>query len=449
MRHELGQHTKQLQRLILSPQMQQALHLLQLPIQELSSLIDEELSLNPMLEYPEEDSIEILPELSKESPSSVAREEEDLRAFIENTVAYEESLGDVLIRQAHETFEEKRELEIAELLIGYLDHNGFLTSSLEEISLLEEIEESLLKEILQEIQTFEPVGVGARSCQEALLIQLKVMGKSESLAYRIIETNYDDMLHNRIPIIAKNLKEQADDIQKVIHHEIAHLDLRPGANKPEGHYRERSQHLTPDVTIIHDDGKFTIEINEGKLPHIRFRSSYIQMLQSEGLSAEEKDYIEEKISSGKWLLRNLAERNQTLYRIAEEIIYFQKNFLTDPKGKLTPLTMKELAERLDLHESTIARAVANKVLAAPRGIFSLRSFFTNAYMSDQGESISSNTVKDCLQKIIAEEDKRSPLSDETISQIIKSRGISCARRTVAKYRQELNIGSTSQRKRHC
>ncbi|MCH9610133.1 MAG: RNA polymerase sigma-54 factor [Chlamydiales bacterium] len=448
MRQEFTQQTKQLQRLILSPQMQQALHLLQLPIQELSTLIDEELSLNPLLEYPES-AVEVMPEVSKESRSSSMREEEDLRAFIENTVAYEESLSDCLLRQAHETFEKQKELEIAELLIGYLDHNGFLTSSLEEIALLEAVKERELLKVLEEIQSFEPTGVGARSCQEALLIQLRAMGKCDSLAYRIIETNYDDMLHNRIPMIAKKLKAKAEEIQHSIYEEIAHLDLRPGANMPEGHYQERSHHLTPDVVIHYHEGKFTIEINEGKLPSIRFRSNYLSMLHSEALSSEEKAYIEEKISSGKWLLRNLAERNQTLYRIAEEIIYFQKSFLTEPQGKLTPLTMKELASRLELHESTIARAVASKVLQAPRGIFPLRSFFTNSYTNEQGETISANTVRECLQEIISQEDKRKPLSDETISSMIKAKGISCARRTVAKYRGELNIGNTAQRKRHC
>ncbi|MCP5470337.1 MAG: RNA polymerase factor sigma-54 [Chlamydiales bacterium] len=445
MRHELAQQAKQLQRLILSPQMQQALHLLQLPVQELSTLINEELSLNPLLEYPDEELVEILPEIERDSRSSSVREDEDLRAFIENTVAYEESLIDWLNQQAKESFDNPKN---AYTLIGYLDHNGFLSTPLEEISLLEEIPLEELEELLKEIQTFDPVGVGARSCQEALLIQLRALGKSESLAYRIIDTNFDDMLHNRIPAIAKKLKAKTQEIHQTILDEIAPLDLRPGANRPEGHYRERSQHLTPDVTILHHDGKFTIEINEGKLPHLRFKSSYIDMLHKEGLSAEEKEYIEEKIASGKWLLRNLHERNHTLYRIAEEIIYYQKSFLVEPQGKLTPLTMKELAEKLELHESTIARAVSNKVLSCPRGILPLRSFFTNAYTNESGETISANTVKECLQEIIDAEDKHAPLSDDVISKIIKEKGISCARRTVAKYRQELNIGNTSQRKLH-
>jgi RNA polymerase sigma-54 factor len=172
------------------------------------------------------------------------------------------------------------------------------------------------------------------------------------------------------------------------------------------------------------------------------------MLQDHSLPQETRHYIQEKISSGKWLLRNLHERHQTLYRIAERLIAHQFDFFSSPKGSLVPITMKEIAEKLELHESTVARAVANKYVSCQRGILSLRSFFTHAYTTETGENISSQTVKEMLIKILGQEDKKSPLSDETISSLIKEQGIPCARRTIAKYRQELNIGNTTQRRLH-
>ena len=172
------------------------------------------------------------------------------------------------------------------------------------------------------------------------------------------------------------------------------------------------------------------------------------MLQDHGLPEETRSYIQEKIASGKWLLRNLHERHQTLYRIAQQLIQNQSAFFSSPKGKLIPLTMKEIAQKLELHESTVARAVSNKYISCPRGIMPLRSFFTHAYTTESGENISAQTVKEILIQILEGEDKKSPLSDETISAMIKEKGIPCARRTVAKYRQELGIGNTTQRRIH-
>ncbi|MFN0065693.1 MAG: RNA polymerase factor sigma-54 [Chlamydiales bacterium] len=441
-----AQQQKQIHRLILSPQMQQALNLLQLPIQELSSLICEELTLNPLLEFPDgEEEIDIFPEMERDSRLTYSqREEEDLKSFIENTISYEYTLQDSLNKQAHESFNDPQMVAWAAVLIGYLDDDGFLGTDLIEISLLENIPLQKLEETLREIQTFEPLGVGARSCQEALLIQLRAFGKENSLAYRIIDTSFDDMLHNRIPLIAKKNHTNAQEIHAVILREIAPLDLHPGSHLSA----KKSHFLTPDVTILFHDERFSIEINEGRLSSLRFNPTYLHMLEDETLPEETKEYIKEKITSSKWLLRNLHERNHTLYRITEEIIQFQRLFLTDPKGQLTPLTMKEIAEKLELHESTIARAVSKKILCCPRGIFPLRSFFTNAYVTEAGENISANTVKECVQQIIAHEDKRAPFSDEVISQMIKEKGIDCARRTVAKYRQELHIGNASMRKSH-
>lgn len=450
-----AQHAKQIQRLILSPQMQQALHLLQMPILELSTIIEEELTHNPLLEVDdrdqEDEQFELLRKMNEEMrlPSFQGqREEEDLKAFIENTVASESSLFDHLMRQAQETFEGQNELYFAESIIGNLDADGLLTVSLEEIALLANATLGEMEKVLLVIQTFEPSGVGARSLQEALLIQLKGKGKEKTLAFRILERHFEDLVHNRIPAIAKSLCRSAEEIRQTISKEISLLDLHPGTNQPHGHYRQVIQPIIPDVMIHYQNGRISIEINDERIPHLRLNHHYLQLLEKGPVSAETKDYIQDKITSGKWLLRNLHERHQTLYRIAEELTKTQFDFLVRPAGKLVPAIMRDVAEKLELHESTIARAVANKYVSCPRGIFSLRSFFSHAYVTEEGENISSHTVKALLIKLVGEEDRKSPLSDEALSSLIKANGIPCARRTVAKYRRELSIGNASQRKVH-
>jgi RNA polymerase sigma-54 factor len=451
------QNAKQIQRLILSPQMQQALHLLQLPVLELEGVIEEELAQNPLLEFSEseesfnDEEFEILRSIEEElRPPSFQgkREEEDLKSFIENTIAYENSLFDHLMIQAYETFDDPEERRIAEVIIGNLDHDGLLSTPLEEIAAIAGKDCNILLPILREIQTFEPLGVGAQNLKESLLIQLKGLGKEKSLAYRIIQNHFDEVMHNKIPVIAKSLNRSAKEIRDVIIHEIAHLDLHPGTNKAEGHYKQIVHHLTPDLTIAISEGKFSIEINDETIPSLRLNRDYLHMLQDNALPEETRSYIQEKIASGKWLLRNLHERHQTLYRIAQQLIQNQTTFFSSPKGSLVPLTMKEIAEKLELHESTVARAVANKYICCPRGILPLRSFFTHAYTTESGENISAHTVKELLIQILEKEDKGVPLSDEAISVMIKEKGIPCARRTVAKYRQELGIGNTTQRRIH-
>ncbi len=441
-----SQNVKQIQRLILSPQMQQALHLLQLPVLELGTMIEEELTQNPLLERGEEDEARI--ELRETRTKGSAEQGDDLRSFIENTVAYEESLYDHLMSQARETFKELYDRERAQWLIGNLDSDGLLTSPLEEIAALGGYTVEELEPVLKQIQSFDPPGVGARNRQEALLIQLRSVGKNDTLAFRIVEKHFDDVIHNRIPAIAKALSRSAKEIRATIAKEISRLDLHPGTNQSSGHYRQVIQNITPDLIILYAEGRFSIEINDESLPNLRLNHAYLDMLHDASLPDETRSYIHEKIASGKWLMRNLHERNQTLYRIAEELVRSQTAFLADPKGELIPMTMKEISEKLDLHESTIARAVSHKYVSCPRGIFPLRSFFTHAYTTNEGENISAQTVKGLLRRIVAEENKKHPFSDEAISSMIKERGIPCARRTIAKYRQELNIGNTAQRRIH-
>lgn len=491
-----GQNIKQLQRLIMSRQMQQAIHFLQMPIMELTPLIDLELEQNPVLEYSkeegdesesnsdsdtdsdlkqlEEDNIEettdgdsvpeselsfeegdfeIMRRLDQDfrdhfsesgnAPAQRTTEQDELQTFLESSITSEETLFEHLMQQAKEAFEDKKELGIAEAIIGNFDRSGFLNTPLEEIALLQKCSVEAVRKVLKVIQTFDPIGVGAGSLKESLLIQLRSQGKDGSLAYRIIDTHFDDLLHNRIPAIKKGLHCTAEQIGEAVDHDIAPLDLHPGTQLSH----DVTSFIIPDVALREDGDELVVSINDDSMPRLRLNTRYLRMLDDPALPTETKDFIKQKIVSAKWLLKNIMQRNSTLERIAESLAKWQRDYFINPNGKLVPLTMHVLADELEVHESTIARAVSGKYIDTPRGVMALRSFFTSGLSSQTGEDISSKTARDLLADIIAKENKEHPYSDEAISAMMKEKGIQCARRTVAKYRVALNIGTAQQRRK--
>jgi RNA polymerase sigma-54 factor len=475
------QSLKQSQRLMMSPQMQQAIQLLQMPQLELALMVDAELEQNPLMEYssessseeensPTEEVVNDLPEVKEveinEDDFSImkqlddewrdhfsesgtvrktrTKEDNELQSFLENSIVGEVDFFEFLMKQAQEHFEEPQDLMMAEELIGNLDEKGFLEASLEEIALLNDFDQTALSYVLDELQRFEPYGVGAKNLKESLLIQLSCVGKKRSLAYQIIEIHFEDLLSNRIPLIVKSLTSSTSEVRAAIDTDIVKLNLHPGTS----HKKHQVQHVEPDVWITEENGAFIVSVHREAMPSLRLNRRYLNMLEQPDMSEEDKEYIRNKVASGKWLLKNIHQRNESIRRITEVLARTHKEFFQHPEGKLQPLTMKVIAEELGLHESTIARAVSNKYVASPRGLLPLRSFFTNAYQSDKGEDVSSSTVKELLYQIIELENKQRPLSDEAISKKLKEEGIPCARRTVAKYRTLYNIGNASQRKVH-
>jgi len=457
------------------PQMQQAIQLLQTPVMELSQMIDMEMERNPLLDLHEEsfeevertqedeereeqgvtiddNDFEILKKLDEEyrdffnqnlsQTEKRTSDEKKLRAFLDQNIRAEETLFSHLMGQAHESFETEEELRLAEMVIGSLDDSGFIGTDLEEIVLIAETDVESLKKVIAVIQEFDPVGVCAADIRESLLIQLEAQGKKDSLAYKIIETCYEELIHNHIPAVQKKLNEPVEAIQKAVHEEISRLDLHPGAwfSNPNKSY------IVPDAQIELENEELIISINDESVPSLRLNPTYLKMLRKGSVNDETKEYIQQHVLSAKWLMKNLMQRNDTIRRILEYIVSKQREFLSDPEGELLPMTMLELAESLDLHESTIARAVSYKYVYTPRGLLGLRSFFTTGYVTVEGEEISNEKVKHELEKIIEEEDKSKPLSDEKISELLKKKGISCARRTISKYRRALNIGNAQQRK---
>lgn len=471
------QNFKQLQRLIMSPQMQQALHLMQMPIMELSSAIQEEMDQNPILneseEIPDEqekdkmaeqdtsveeelhfdgDDFEVMKRLDEDFRDHFAQsesfstkrtqDEEKLKSYLEQSIPEQKTLYEHLMDQARETFKTENEIAIAESLIGNFDENGFLAVSLDEISLLNSFQVEELRSVLSEIQNFDPFGVGATSLQESLLIQLRRQKLEKTLSYRIVDAHYEDLLHNRMLEIRKHLKCSLDEIKETIGKHISHLDMHPGT----AYSNNIVQHIVPDVTIEESDGELCVEVNSDFIPSLRLNRRYLCMLEDPTLSSETKEFIKNKVLSAKWLLKNIDQRNETLFRLVTQLGKYMKDFFLYPDGKLVPLTMKQVADALDVHESTVARAVSQKYVNSPRGLIPLRSLFTKCYTTDEGDDISSTTVKNVLKQLIDEENKKRPLSDEKLSNLLHRRGIPCARRTVAKYRAQMNIGNTTHRK---
>lgn len=478
-----SQSIQQLQRLIMSRQMQQALHLLQMPVMEIAPVIEAEMEQNPVLEYseeeedekenqlkeeeeaPEEETVE-QPELSFEdnnlevlkqldddfydylieNSGFVARntrEDEKLQTFMESSIRAEETLFEHLMEQARQAFSGERERAIAEEIIGNIDSQGFLKTPIEEIAATMNCTEEKVEKILFTIQGFHPAGIGARDLRESLLIQLKFQGKKDSLAYKVIADYFDDLLHNRMTTITKKLQCQPSDITKAIEETIAKLDVHPGTSFSH----QAISYIIPDVTIQEEGNSLKVDVNQDAIPRIHLNRRYLKMLDDETVSSETKEFIKQKITSAKWLVKNVLQRNTTLQNIALGLADLQKEFFLNPNGKLVPLTMKVIADRLEVHESTIARAVANKYIETPRGLFPLRFFFTNSLTMEGGKEISTKNVKDTIEELIRKENKKKPLSDQALSNLMKLQGVHCARRTVAKYRAILNLGTTQQRKR--
>lgn len=475
---------QQMQRLMMLPGMQQALNLLQMPVMELAPLVEAHLTQNPVIELSDEaddeeierleddnaeeeededspvetairfadDDFEVLKRLDQDFrenwmegnavPQKRTAEEERQRTFAEQSISEQPTLCEHLTAQAHDSFEDPVDLKIAEILIGYIDDHGFLQTPITDIAALHRFAETDIRRILDVIKTFDPQGIAASNLQESLLIQLRNRSENSRIAEEIVEKHYDDLLHNRIPAIQRALRCTKEGLADAMH-QIAKLDLRPGTT----YSRQLPQTIIPDVVIRQDGEDLSIKVNDDFLPPIKINERYLKLLKDNTLAADEKHYMEHQIASAKWLLRNLQQRNDTLQRIVQVLVKKHSKFFAETDGQLVPMTMKQVSEELELHESTIARAVANKYIDCPRGVLPLRNFFSAAYTTETGSEISSNAVRDIMYEIIKKEDKHHPLSDEAISAELKQRGIPCARRTVAKYRSELNLGNTQQRRK--
>lgn len=404
---ELQQSIRQDQRLIMSVAMERAFHVLMMPNLELGDWLEREIEKNPLLE--------IRYSSSKPYDTSLIRSKV--------------TLYDYLSHEIELLFETPQEKEIAREIAGSLDEKGFLTLSEEELVGKEAI--------LRKFQQIEPIGLGARDVREALLLQLEE--KKKLPIYQIIDLHYDDLLHNRLGKISKSLKINIFEIKEMIYNDLRLLDPFPG----RFFENDFNPPLIPDVSIIKEGDFWRIEVNDSGLPTFEVHETYLRVLEDPHSKQTEINFIRRHLAAGNWLIRILHRRKKILQEIATYLLKKQREFLEGIQESPSLMTMKEVARALTLSESTITRAIAHKSIATPRGLLKFRSFFTHALQSKQG-NISNQEAKDLLLKMIDQE--KEPLSDQQLSEKLSERGIQCARRTVAKYRKELKIGSAHQRK---
>jgi RNA polymerase sigma-54 factor len=464
------------QKLILTPQLQQAIKLLQLPYLELSQFLNQELIENPLLEESDEIPVE---ESTSEERESLEIEEahEDTEAPLEKLMKlsvdeyFEErgfdgrdlgyfnpgtesppsfeqfitkkpNLYDHLLWQLRLSNSPESIRKIGEIIIGNLDENGYLRASIEEIEEETKTQRETVEDALSLIQSFDPIGVGARNIIECLLLQLNALNLQGTLAEKIIMNNMDELGKKKYAQIAQRYNLPIKDIMAAVK-VIDGLEPKPGRN----FFNTDTNYIVPDVYLIKTADGYQIVLNDEGLPRLRINSLYKKLIhQNNAVSKEDKQFLVEKLRSAVGLIKSLEQRDKTIYRVTNSLLDLQREFFDKGVEYLKPLTLREVASGLNLHESTISRVTSNKYISCTHGIFSFRFLFSSALHSSMG-SVSSKSVKNILKKIVVEEDSRKPLSDQHLAQILKEKGIIIARRTVAKYREELGIPSQTHRRK--
>lgn len=480
----------------LSPQMQQSLALLQATSQELDVLIEKELQQNPLLEEskpadqnemdairdrldaaeppsdvrvdPTQEAkagesvddfqavIERFAELNEEFRDhltstniplkmSSGSDDDEKRQFVMDSLVREVSLQDDLLEQLRLSEISARLLPIAETVIGYLSDAGYLTATVEEIAVSNDFDWEDVEECLDVIQSFDPAGVGARDLRECLMIQLHRQKKVGSLEYRIVDRHLEPLARRKFPEMAKALNVTVQDIQEAAEN-ISRLEYNPGRNYASINH----QIVTPEVFVEYDEksDEYTVSTNKDHLPQLKINNEYKDLIARGNLTSEDRKYLSEKISSGSNFIKSIQQRQDTILKIGKEIVTRQREFFDYGLSHLKPMTMAQVAEVVGVHETTVSRAVNGKFMQTPNGVIEMRFFFSSGIQKGDDENISNIYVKDIIQDMVRNEDTSKPLSDDAIVKILGDKGIKLARRTVAKYRGELGILPSFQRKRY-
>jgi len=484
------------QSLVLAPQLQQSLALLQAPTLELKALVEQELQQNPVLEEvqsqepemrdrdvdgedrseqadpteppadvtfdpatekpsdaPVDDfqaEFEKLVQLDQDwrdnftatnAPSRATAEDEEKRQFMFDSLVAGTSLQESLLEQLRESGLSQADQPIAEMIIGNVDDYGYLKASLEELCALANTAPEKILEVLKVVQTFDPVGVAARDLRECLTLQLEREHKQETLEYRIIRDHMDALGKRRVPEISRGTGADTDEVQEAMAR-IARLEPRPG----RAFLPDNDQYVLPEVFVVRSGDDFVVTTNNEHIPHLRISNVYKDLMSGGADNAEVKNYIREKIRAGKFLIKSLQQRQATILNIGKEIVKRQREFMEKGVAFLKPLTMVQVAEVVGVHETTVSRAVSGKFMETPQGIFEMKYFFTAGLQTASGDGVSNTSVKDMIAEIFKNEDATKPLSDQEVVKMLTDKGIVIARRTVAKYRGELNILPSNLRK---
>lgn len=463
---------RQTQKMVMTPMLQQAINLLQLSRLELLQAVRQEVEENPVLEEMAEGTEELddVPALKPvaEEPA-VERNGEgqaaeiDWESYLQDasdyrpSVQYESvdrfdgeslltrrgSLQDHLLFQLHLTVRDQELLRLGCLITGELDDNGYLRSGIEELALLAGASLESMESALRLVQGFDPAGVGARDLRECLLIQLRARPERHAVAEAIVSGYLHDVERHRFGKMANALGVSLRDVQEAVTL-IASLEPKPGKNfsSEEPHY------ITPDVYILKIDGRLVVALNEDGLPRLRISRYYREIFSKQALASREaRGYVEEKMRSALWFIRSIEQRKRTLVKVTESLVKYQRDFFEYGISHLKPLTLREVADDISMHESTVSRVTTNKYVQTPQGLFGLKYFFHRGVSSTVGEAVSSRRVKDLVRGYLTKEDCRKPLSDQKIVEILaRVHGVEIARRTVAKYRGQLKIPSSNQRR---
>ncbi len=456
----------QTQKLIMTPELRQAIQILQFNNVELTDYINKQLEVNPFLESVDNKSDESSSNdehvtESKEKDevdwTELAEKYDDLsyKAYEKNTdneskqsfesyTSKKLSLKDHLMIQLGMTVKSNKEKRIGEFIIESLDNKGYLSCSLQDISLLINEDVVEVERVLRLIQTFDPVGVAARSLSECLMIQLREKGIQDKNAYIIAENYLEEIATNKIQKIAKDLHISVNRVQSIC--DIIKM-LEPKPSRGFIVDSDNIRYIVPDVTIEKINDEYIIIVNDSYLPTLTISNYYKNMVN--GLNDKEASkFLSDKLNSSMWLIRSIEQRRMTLYKVVESILKYQRKFFDEGKSALKPLVLKDVADDIGVHESTVSRATNGKYVQTPRGLYELKYFFASSLSEADGSGVSSTSVKNTIQKLIDSENSQKPLSDQKIAEKLNEEGINISRRTVAKYRDEMRIPSSSMRRRY-
>ncbi len=473
---EMRQQMKLTQQLVMTPQLQQAIKLLQLSRLELQDVVRQELEENPVLEETLEQEEPKETQLEQQEQEAPVLEEKDAfvevaagedtlkqmdwdsylegynysageqynddedRPSFENLLTKKGSLFDHLIWQLSLSPLDEQEMRVGAEIVGNIDEDGYFRATFEEVAHSCQVTEDVVAQVLTKVQELDPPGVGARDLRECLLIQVTHLGMGGSLVDAILRDHLKDLETRKYKQIAKVLGVEINDIllaAKV----ISGMDPRPGRIFGS----EDVQYISPDIFVYKIADDYVVVLNDEGLPNLRISPLYLES-KGKGNSGTE-EYVADKMRSAMWLIKSIHQRQRTIYKTAKSIVKFQREFLDKGIQYLKPLVLRDVAEDIGMHESTISRVTTNKYIHTPQGLFELKYFFNSGISTGDGDFVASESVKNKIKELVEAEDPRKPYSDQALAELLSASNINIARRTVTKYREMLRIGSSSERKR--
>lgn len=457
---ELKQHLKLSQQLIMTPQLQQAIKLLQLSRLELQDYITEELQSNPLLEsdttaFRDAESQRIQKQkdellkwkwdayLETYGRDNTPYYEDDERPSLEASATRPDGLYDHLFWQLRMNDFTEREREVGVFIIGNLDHNGYLTIDTGAICEATGCPEEVVENTITKIQLFDPIGIAARDLKDCLRIQARLLDLEDSVVWRVIDSHLEDLQTKNYDKISHDLGVSVEEVSHAAEI-IVNMEPRPARDYSD----EPPQYVVPDVYVVNMEGEFVVVLNEEDIPVLKINKQYQGMMSSSCTGKIARDYLSDCFKSAQWLLKSIQQRQSTLCKVTESIVKFQHQFLVHGITHLKPLVLRDVADDVGMHESTISRVTSNKYVHTPQGTFELKYFFNSGISRSDGSFVASQSVKNEIENIIKAEDAKHPLSDQAIAQMLKVKGVKIARRTVAKYRELLGIVPSNRRKKH-